>query len=219
MPLASILFLTLGWLGRYVEKPLRQWMWLILVLSLACGSGFGATYLDGDVTSYKAIQFLVIALCCTIPVSIASDFFFIVLTRWILGRAARSDSFGRIMVLLIGDALLAACLILLPLFAFSVTSAADYSGPEEMSYACWLTALSNAIDGFVASSCFLLAITMLLYRILWPVVERPLYAAHRFRITKQKKLCFFIGLALVRVAFPAFAKKVEVILKQIHLLS
>jgi hypothetical protein len=55
----------------------------------------------------------------------------------------------------------------------------------------------NAIDVLVGSTAFFLALLLLLHRLFWPAIQRPLYAIYRFAPVKQKKWLFRIGFALL----------------------
>jgi hypothetical protein len=76
---------------------------------------------------------------------------------------------------------------------------------------------SNFLDALVSLSWFLIAIVMLLHRLFWPLIERPVYALFRYRVfSEQKKLVFFSGVALVGLAVPSVGQAVENVVKAVH---
>jgi hypothetical protein len=73
-------------------------------------------------------------------------------------------------------------------------------------------AWSNALDLMVASVFFLFALLMLLHRIAWPVMERPVYALYRYKVfVEQKKTVLFVGLALLGFATNKSLKLIEAV--------
>lgn len=140
---------------------------------------------------------LVVALRGTIEivvpftVSFASDIVYIVLTRWSLRRVARADRFHNIILIGLANLIILAALLLGPIFL----------GLEVARYApLRLTMFSfvfNSIDFLIASSALFVALALLVDRLLWWVVLRPLYAAQRFRIIENKQFLWGIGLSLI----------------------
>jgi hypothetical protein len=55
----------------------------------------------------------------------------------------------------------------------------------------------NSIDFLAGIAAFLLALFLLLHRIFWPAIQRPLYAIYRFAPIKEKKWLFKTGVALL----------------------
>jgi hypothetical protein len=53
------------------------------------------------------------------------------------------------------------------------------------------------LDGLVASIFFILLFGLLLHRLLWPIVQRPVYALASLGIVRRKKLSLFVGGALL----------------------
>jgi hypothetical protein len=68
--------------------------------------------------------------------------------------------------------------------------------------------LTNLYAAIIAASFVMLAISFVLHRLLWPIINRPLYAMHRFRIFEKRKLLFFAGVTLLAIATP---RSVEVL--------
>jgi hypothetical protein len=60
-----------------------------------------------------------------------------------------------------------------------------------------LSFMFNAIDCFASLVAVFLAVLLLIHRLAWPAVERPLYAICRFSPIKEKKWLFTTGMALI----------------------
>ncbi len=149
-----------------------------------------------------------------IPFAVACDFLFIVLTRVILAQAAQSNSFLKIATLAIGNAFLACILVVVPI------AGGRWLYVFHRSYA-WgeliVLGLSNVLDALVSLTWFLIAIMMLLHRLFWPLIERPVYALSRHRVfSEQKKLVFFSGVALLGIAIPWVGHALENVVKAVH---
>ena len=69
----------------------------------------------------------------------------------------------------------------------------------------------NLLIAFVSIAFIALAMVMLIHKMLWPLLERPVYALQRFGVARRSKLLATIGIILVGVAidvFPTWLKDV-----------
>jgi hypothetical protein len=53
--------------------------------------------------------------------------------------------------------------------------------------------LLNAIDLFAGSAALLLGVSLLIHRLFWPILEKPLYAIQRYQVIRNKKLLWGRG--------------------------
>jgi hypothetical protein len=60
-----------------------------------------------------------------------------------------------------------------------------------------LVAASNFLDIVACSIFLILMVFMLAHRLLWPLMERPLYACKRFGIIRRKKLLWTLAVILM----------------------
>ncbi len=136
------------------------------------------------------------------------------MTRVMLAYAARSNSFLKIATLAIGNAFLAAALFIVPIVASNW--AYHHFGPQAEGLFV-LVGASNFLDALVSLTWFLIALMMLLHRLVWPLIERPVYALFRHRVfSEQKKLVFFSGVALLGLAIPSVGRALENLVKAVH---
>lgn len=145
-------------------------------------------------------------------VTIASDSLFIAATRWLLRKSSKLSSGTRILGLMLGNVLLAVLLVILPItlaWGFGwvreivrsgriVEAATDYVGFSN-SHQSFLASLgaSNVLDGLVASTFFILLFILLLHRLMWPSVHRPIYTLANRGVVRRRKLFLLLGVVLV----------------------
>jgi hypothetical protein len=218
-----LVFLFLGSLGPFIDRRWQKRFWLLSVLIATAiwplgldvsGAPFGVFSEHGmyGITYYaRDVAILLFSVVC--------DFLFIALTRVMLARAAESNSFVKITALAIGNACLAALLFIVPLVgSFSLRSWSSTHGwLAEVQQLLLFVGSSNFLDALVSLSWFLIAIMMLLHRLFWPLIERPVYAVFRYRVfSEQKKLVFFSGVALLGLAVPWVGRALENLVKEVR---
>jgi hypothetical protein len=149
-----------------------------------------------------------------IAITIASDTIFIAVTRWLLRLGSRLDSLTKILALMLGNVLLACGLVVVPLSwawgvgvvptAFrsgKVVQTFNYLAGTANSHQSFLATLaaSNLLDGFVASAFFVLFFALLLHRLIWPIIQRPVYALATRDVVLRRRAIRKIGAALIGV--------------------
>jgi hypothetical protein len=66
-----------------------------------------------------------------------------------------------------------------------------------------LLAATNILDALLSLLFLVVAALMLLHRLVWPVIERPVFALCRYHVfLKQKKVVFTVGVTLLGIALP-----------------
>jgi hypothetical protein len=237
-----LVFLFIGSLGPFIDRQSQKLFWLssVLIATVGWPPLFMAVFNRIVSKSYSWTE-ISIPIAEMILFAVACDFLFIALTRVMLARAAKSSSFLTIATLAIGNAFLAAALSIGPIVASMWLDSllklrAIYDahghlimGPHILAtqfirnlvtlvdIPLLLVGASNFLDALVSLSWFLIAIMMLLHRLFWPLIERPVYALFRHRVfSEQKKLVFFSGVALVGLAIPRVGQALENVVKAVH---
>jgi hypothetical protein len=147
-----------------------------------------------------------------IVVTIASDSLFIATTRWLLRISSKLSSMRKVLGLMVGNVALASLLVVVPvLLAWgfravieilrsgsivdTITRDVGNSGPRESFLAS--LAASNLLDGLVACIFFILLLVLLLHRLVWPTIQRPIYALATHGIFRHRKLFLVLGVTLI----------------------
>jgi hypothetical protein len=224
----SFIFLFLGSLGPFVDRQSQRRFWLSSVIVFTASWPLALAVMFFTSYTYGVFAFAYGLEVLGILTAIMCDFLFIALTRGMLARAAQSNSFTTIVALAIGNACLAALLFLVPfvgaLMYHNPVSTNGYPPvmPETKVVAAarflvFSIAASKFFDALVSLSWLLIAALMLLHRLFWPLIERPVYALSRHRVfSEQKKLVFFSGVALLGLAIPSVGRALENVVKAVH---
>ena len=128
-------------------------------------------------------------------ISLFFDGLYLYLTRITLRQIAEVDRLPRIILLIFYNVLGLAVVLALPwvlgvaLFRFKHT--------QTLAIAAIVSFVLNSIDVLVASVGLVISLLLLSHRIIWPVIERPLHAVHRFNIIGNKKALVGCGIALI----------------------
>jgi hypothetical protein len=126
--------------------------------------------------------------------SFASDVLYISVTRWMLRRTSEMKRLYEIIGIIVLDCLLAVVLVFLPAvlggLLIELTSLPMVGSPF------MLAVMFNLGDIVACSVFFVLMVLMLAHRLLWPILERPIYAVQRFGMIRRKALLWSIGGAL-----------------------
>lgn len=204
-------FVALGSLGLWIQREYVKWCWLIVVV-LVNGSIWvvlaGATL--GGPLRYSHI----LAAGFVLALAVISDFFFVALTRASFRWASRSNSFARILASAAALLVAGACLSWVPivlLFRY------DKEIGSTLANFLLLPAASNFLDAAVSLAWLTVAAMMLLHRVIWPLIERPIHAVYRHHVfTTQRKLVLLSGIALLALSVPAVGKILAELLKAIQ---
>jgi hypothetical protein len=165
------------------------WLAVLIVVTKSVGSLLYILYrVRGVAFAGRALGYVALAFA----VSFVCDICYVAITRWMLRRiAVNSQVLGVI-------SMIAANLFVLSVLVF---------GPFELglklfnywqngSAVIMFSLLLNAIDFVAGSAALLVGLALLVHRLLWPVLEKPLYAIQRHEVVRNKKLLWGAGLAL-----------------------
>jgi hypothetical protein len=115
--------------------------------------------------------------------SFASDFLYIAATRWMLSLVTRTEGTFKNILILTANTLLGVLLFAYPILlgVFLIWQLNFQAMGIGLAGASTL----NFIDLITCSVFFILAIIMIVHRLFWPIIERPLYSIQRYAIEKK----------------------------------
>jgi hypothetical protein len=164
----------------------------------------------------SALFWLILLFGLGIAISFILYFLFVIVARWSLRRIADSNALVKIVFICLYN--------IIPIIVFIVivrilSLTLDYTLPTDIELdkinaenvlSDWGQRVSVfflvfVIAAFFVNSIFLfstllfvfLAIILLLHRLIWPIIQRPLYALQRLEIAKRNKLLVRAGLLLL----------------------
>ena len=187
------IFLVLGTLpGLFRNGPLPR-LWYASVILLVWIPVIGMALLGVTQRLAATLSFALVA-------SFGCDVMFIALTRWALRKASAMERFYQIVVIILVNCLLSLLLLVGPLLImFPQPATLDPFGqtPVPAYYlVAGLVAALNEIDVLVALIFIFLALLMLLHRLFWPIINRPLYSLQAIGIARRRKVFYTVGVAL-----------------------
>jgi hypothetical protein len=163
------------------------------------------------VTSYGSI-------CVALIIHVMTDAIFIAITRKLLRWSSGLHSFTKITGLIVFNLILAFMLIKAPLLLQDWINEAlidwesvitpEWGVTRDMAtlidYAIFIIikifAASNLVTALFSFVFIVLGGVMLLHRLFWPLLDRPIYALEKLGFIRRKKLAFTLGIALIGVA-------------------
>jgi len=184
--------------------------WTIIPTILLSISGFLVFVLKtrGAQSAFYGIG-LVILLFIS---SLLCDLIYIALTRFILRRISGIDHIPEILFMIFLNLLALVIPVLGPIYAgFELTK----HGFPMAGAMVLVSFMFNSIDFFAGLAALFLALLLLLHRLFWPAVQRPLYAIYRFAPIKQKKWLVGIGIALLTLPSHTTLGVLKAMLKKI----
>jgi hypothetical protein len=137
----------------------------------------------------RGVSYLILAL----GFSLFCDLSYIAVTRWMLRRVSKIDRVYEIVFEIVVNLLVLALLLLAPIF-LGVYVFKYLPTPGIIMF---LSFLLNSIDIVAGFAALILALMLLLHRLLWPMIQRPLYAIQRFTPLKNKRLLWTMGISLI----------------------
>src|ERR1700745_1792108 len=174
--------------------PKKLWLLGVVVLTFICFVGMDVVNwfdvpswfeTEGDSTA-EVFYYLIFVV-----VTVASDSLFIAATRWLLRISSKFNSRTKILGLMVGNVSLACLLVIVPVSlawgvrsvgkivrSHDIVSAVNYYVAADNPNQSFLAsvAASNVLDGLVACTFFILLSVLLIHRLVWPTIQRPVYA-------------------------------------------
>jgi hypothetical protein len=187
-----IFFLALALVPAVVRSKwiLTLW-WTIIPATLLSISGFIIFVFRTRGARSSFYGFGIVAL--VFVASFVVDLSYIAVTRIILRRIIRIDRIPEILLMLFLNLLALLFPLYGPIYAGVALSKLDILAGG----AVMISLMFNSIDLLAGLAAFFLALLLLLHRLFWPAVQRPLYAIYRFAPMKRKKWLVGTGVALL----------------------
>jgi hypothetical protein len=146
------------------------------------------------------------AIPTTAMLAVFSDFVVVTLTRRVATRIATTDSIGFAVIATCLNGVAGALLIIAPLAVLIK------SGPVSAPWFVFAVVMAGASNVFAAVIAFTLTVmfaSLVLHRVFWPIIQRPLYALWRFKLLQNRKVLFYSGVVLLTVPLPRIAQVVK----------
>jgi len=173
--------------GHWIMKV---W-WLALLTALGKSVGFllyVLYYVRGAVIAGRALGYVLLALA----MSLVSDICYVAITRWMLRRVAANGRFLGIVSMIAANLLILCLLLVVPIeLGFKL-----FKYWQHGSTVIFFSLFLNAIDLVAGSAALIVGTALLTHRLLWPAMEKPLYALQRYEVVRNKKLLWVVGLTL-----------------------
>lgn len=120
--------------------------------------------------------------------------------RWAIWKCAKSTSLFKSLLIILGVCLFAVAILKVPIELAKVSPANDKAFKAIAS--------ANLAATFPLVLFIALAGLVPIHRILWEFVDKPLYAAQRFEIVRNRKIWLSLGIFLITVSGVPFLGKV-----------
>ena len=209
-----VILLALAVLPFILRNKLPMVLWSTMVLATIATAFAGMHAMEWfeepwvHVSPFTEVAYDTVFLSLTI----ISDSIFIVVTRWIVRKFAVYQSGFAILGAATGNLILAILLVVLPFSAAwgrngmvslfkepnlfdAIESYAAYGGTRNIFL--MTLAGSNLLDAVVASVFFGFYLLLLFHRILWPAIQRPVYALANRGIVGRRKFYLVLGFSLL----------------------
>jgi hypothetical protein len=215
--------LTLLWLAvmtiipafsESASMPLKPWLprmmrflwWVAIIRIILTVTDFLLVLSRSGAPGAFLAANIAIILPFIFGISAGCDLSYILFTRWTLRRISATDTLGGILL----------WILLLLLFLASIVIALPIIGLSMMKYSTLVggvllfSVFMNSIDVVILLASLLVAVLLLLHRLVWPLVQRPLYAIQRIQLAngkewkRRKRLLWGVGVCLIVTAVPGF---------------
>ena len=165
--------------------------WAIVPVTLLSMSGFIAFVFKtkGSAFASKGIALILLVFGW----SLLCDLGYIALTRFTLRRMQHVDNGWIILLIFLGNLLACAVPLLSPIYV----GLQLFKIAPQVGAAIFASLLFNSIDVLAGFAAALVAVVLLVHRLSWPILQRPLHAMYRFSPLKQKRWLVTVGLILL----------------------
>ncbi len=143
--------------------------------------------------------------------SLLCDLLYITLTRHILRRIIGIDRIPEILLMICLNLLA----LVIPLYGPIYIGLAVYKYAPQAGSMVVVSLLFNFINFIAGFAAFFLSLLLLLHRLFWPAIQRPLYAIYRFSPIKEKRWLFSLGIALLLLPHQFTIETLKAILEKL----
>jgi hypothetical protein len=150
--------------------------------------------------------FEISAIPMAVTLAVLSDFVVVILTRRVAARIATTNSVGFAVVATCFNGA-AGTLLIIPTLA--VLSRSVSVSASWFVFAVVMAGASNVFAAVIAFALAIMFASLVLHRVFWPIIQRPLYALWRFKLLQNRKVLFYVGVALLTVPLPRIAQVVK----------
>jgi hypothetical protein len=184
--------LLLGFSPLIIGRRLAYLLWGLVATPTVLGLG-GFLIFTIKRMGYAPVLHAVGIVAMVLVASLVSDLLYIAITRWLLRGVAKMQRVYEIVGIIAFDCLLAFILFYGPIqLAVWVVKSPIFEAGAFLI----LVVMLNFGDIVACSVFFVVMLFMLLHRILWPTLERPIYFLQRYRVISNKKLLWTLAGAL-----------------------
>ena len=180
------------------DKMLLGLWWAIIAFNLLSVVGFVLFTFStlGAVRAARGIGYVTLFFAS----GLLCDLSYIVLTRWILRRISKIDRVREIVLQVLVSLVILVILIYAPIFfGAGIGRYFPMAGGVLL-----LSFVLNSIDLVVGLAALMLALLLLVHRLVWPTIERPIYAMQRFGLVNNKKFLWTAGITLLLPTYTIF---------------
>ncbi|MGD0628422.1 MAG: hypothetical protein ABR987_03675 [Terracidiphilus sp.] len=156
---------------------------------------------------FASSLFLIFAL------SIFCDVSYIAFLRWMLRRISKSERAGELLLAIALLFLALVTIVVVPVYlGFRL---APFAGP--IAFAIGFSFAVNSLDVLAILAVLALATFLLLHRLMWPILQRPLYAVQRVAITGRKGWLWSVGVLFVTYGLMGIPEWLKALLSRLGL--
>jgi hypothetical protein len=138
-----------------------------------------------------------VVLLGVLAIGVISDVSYVAFMRWMLRRISGTDHFGRILLAIAFQFFVLAMITVFPFYLG--TKVASYSEP--VGFALLLSYAVNSLDVLAILLAISITVLMLIHRLLWPALQRPLYAVQKVPLLQRKAAMWTIGTGLLAYSY------------------
>ena len=180
----------------WLPKLLRFYWWALFAWVALQNSAFllhlFVSASNGPKVGARVTSFLLLVF----GISLLFDISYIAFTRWILRRVSNTDRLTRIMLAIIFQVTSLAIILVCPFYLG--VKLVPYS--QVLAIAMIVSYAFNSIDVIAALAALMIAMLMLMHRLIWPLIQRPIYAIQRMTLINRKGWLWSAGVALLTFA-------------------
>lgn len=207
------------------SMPLKPWLprimrflwWIFIIRIILTVADFLVFTAHSSAAGASLAANAAILLPLLFGLSATCDVSFILFTRWTFRRISTSNTVRGILL----------WILLLLLFLVLVLVATPLAGVGVMKYSMLaggillFSIFVNSIDIVLVLATLIVAGLLLAHRVVWPLIERPLYAIQRIELVdrgewkKRKSWLWAFGVFLIVIAIPGLPSWIKALLEKI----